>query len=112
MKQYGRNILFYTEKDEYMFVMKQVDCAVKGGANGYDADKYSDINLSSNCSMSYLYLLQMIRYDSIIVRQGGISMLFTHIGKFVFYLVIELINLFYTRGTGLMVLKTPLFVVI
>ena len=92
--------------------MKQVDCAVKGGPNGYDAEKYSDITLSSNCSMSYLYLLQMIRYDSIIVRQGGIAILFTHIGKYIFYLVIEIINLFYTRGTGLMIVKTPLFAVI
>ena len=95
-----------------MFVMKQVDCSVKGGPLGYDSEKYSDMNFSSNCSMSYLYLLQLIRYDSILVRQGGISLVFTHIGKFIFYVVIELINLFYSRGTGLMVLKTPLFIVI
>ena len=62
--------------------------------------------------MSFLYLLQMIRYDAIIVRQGGISILFTQLGKFIFYFIIEIIYLFYTRGTGLMVLKTPLFAVI
>ena len=93
-------------------LMKQVDCSVKGGSLGYDADKYSDINFTSNCSMSYLYLLQLIRYDSILVRQGGIGLLFTQLGKFVFYVVIELVNLFYTRGTGLMVLRTPLFIVV
>ena len=71
-----------------MYAMKQADISVKGSHYGYDAEKYSDITLASNCSMSYLYLLQMIRYDAILVRQGGISILFTQIGKFIFYLVI------------------------
>ena len=62
--------------------------------------------------MSYLYLLQLIKYDSILVRQGGISIIFTHLGKFIFYIIMEIVNLFYTRGTGLMVIKTPLFIVI
>ena len=62
--------------------------------------------------MSYLYLLQLLKYDSILVRQGGISLIFTHLGKFIFYIIMEIVNLFYTRGTGLMVIKTPLFIVI
>ena len=88
MKQYGHNTMFYTEKDEYLYLMKQTDCSVKGSSNGYDAEKYSDINLTSRCSISYLYMLQLIRYDSVLVRQGAISLLFTHVGKFVFYVVV------------------------
>lgn len=36
----------------------------------------------------------------------------TQIGKFVLYLVIEVINIFFTRGTALMIIKTPLFLVV
>lgn len=54
----------------------------------------------------------MIRYDSVLIRQALISLLFTQVGKFVLYFVLELVNLFYTRGSGLSVLKTPLFLVV
>jgi hypothetical protein len=75
MKRYGRNIMFYTEKDEYIYLMKQVGCSVKGSEKGYDAEKFSDINLTSQCSVSYLYLLQLIKYDSVLIRQGVLSIL-------------------------------------
>lgn len=71
-----------------MYLMKSNDCSIKGSQNGYDADKYSDITLSCKSSISYLYLTQMIRYDSLLVRQGVLSILFTQISKLVFYLVI------------------------
>ena len=67
---------------------KQVNCSVKGGPSSYDGDKYSDISLASRCSISYLYLLQMIKYDSVLIRQALISILFTQIGKFVLYFVV------------------------
>jgi hypothetical protein len=54
----------------------------------------------------------MIKYDSVLVRQAIIGLLFTQIGKFVLYFVVELVNLFYTRGSGLMVVKTPFFIVV
>lgn len=92
--------------------MKATDCSIKGSKNGYDAEKYSDITLSSKSSISYLYLTQIIRYDSVLVRQGVLNILFTQISKFIFYLVIEIINIFYTRGTGLMIIKSPLFMVV
>ena len=96
-----------------MYLMKQSAFGVKGNSgSGYDTDKYSDINLTSKSSVSYLYLLQLLKYDSVIVRQGLLSILFTQFGKYLLYFVVELINLFYTRGTGLSVLKTPLFLVV
>lgn len=36
----------------------------------------------------------------------------TQIGKYVFYLIIETINIFFTRGTALIIIKTPLYLVI
>lgn len=95
-----------------MYLMKQVGCSVNGSDKGYDALKYSDINLTSQCSVSYLYLLQLIKYDSVVIRQGVLSILLTQIGKFVLYLVAETINIFFTRGTALVIIKTPLFLVI
>jgi hypothetical protein len=95
-----------------MYLMKQTSFSVKGGEKGYDAAKYSDINLTSKCSISYLYLLQLIKYDSVIIRRGALNILMTQIGKSVLYLVIETINIFFTRGTALIVIKSPLFLVI
>jgi hypothetical protein len=112
LKKYGKNVLLYIEKDEYMYLMKESNCAVKGGSHGYDAEKYSDINLSSRASVSYFYLLQLIRYDSVVVQQGLLSIFFTQTSKFVFYFVIEFINLYYTRGSGLAVIRTPFYLVI
>lgn len=95
-----------------MYLSKQAQFSVAGNSRGYDCDKYSDINLTSRSSVSYLYLLQLIRYDSIVVRQAILSLLLTQIGKYTLYFVIELTNIFFTRGTALMVIKTPLFLVI
>jgi len=64
MKKYGRNLLFYYEKDEYMYLSKQTHCSVAGSSKGFDIDKYSDINFTSRSSISFLYLLQLIKYDS------------------------------------------------
>ena len=110
MKLYGKNILFYTQTDQYAFLAKKTNIAVKGASTGYDAQKYSDIVLTSNCSISYLYLLQLIKYDSVLVRTALISLIFTQIGKFVFYIIIEAVNMFYTRGTGLAIIRTPFYV--
>lgn len=41
-----------------------------------------------------------------------LSIFFTQFSKYIFYLVIEFINLFYTRGTGLAVIRTPLYLVV
>jgi hypothetical protein len=130
MKKYGRNLLFYYEKDEYMYLSKQTQCSVAGNSTGFhvprysdsndihkysginDIHKYSDINFTSRSSISFLYLLQLIRYDSQVLRQGLLSILLTQIGKYTFYFVIELINIFYTKGTALMIFKSPLFLVI
>lgn len=71
-----------------MYLMKQTGFSAKGGDQGYDVSKYSDINLSSRCSISYLYLLQLIKYDSVVIRQGVLSILATQIGKYTLYLVI------------------------
>lgn len=92
--------------------MKECDCAVKGSRLGYDSNKYSDINLSSRSSVSFFYLTQLIRYDAVVIKQGLLSLFFTQVTKIVFYLVIEFINLFYTRGTGLAVIRTPLYLVV
>ena len=67
-----------------MHITKKMGCSVNGGNTGYDLSKYTDIEFSSNCSVSYLYLLQLIRYDSILVRSGLISILMTQIGKYIF----------------------------
>lgn len=112
MKKYGRNLLFYYEKDEYMYLSKQAQCSVAGSSKGFDTDKYSDINFTSRSSISFLYLLQIIKYDSEVLRQGLLSILLSQIGKYTFYFVIELINIFYTKGTALMIIKSPLFLVI
>lgn len=112
LKKYGKKILFYTEKDEYMFLMKEADCSVKGSRLGYDSGKYSDISFTSKSSISYLYLTQLIRYDSLMIRQGALSIIFTQISKFMFYLVVEIINIFYTRGTALSIVKSPLYMVV
>ena len=95
-----------------MHITKKMGCSVNGGNTGYDLSKYTDIEFSSNCSVSYLYLLQLIRYDSILVRSGLISILMTQIGKYIFYMIIELINIFFTRGTGLVIVRSGLFVVV
>lgn len=112
MKKYGRNLLFYYEKDEYMYLSKQTQCSVAGNSKGFDIDKYSDIDFTSRSSISFLYLLQLIKYDCQVLRQGLLSILLTQIGKYTFYFVIELINIFYTKGTALMIIKSPLFLVI
>jgi hypothetical protein len=85
---------------------------VKGSKLGYDANKYSDITLSSRSSISFFYITQLIKYDGVVVKQGLLSLFFTQIAKLVFYLIIEFINLFYTRGTGLAVIRTPLYLVV
>ena len=69
----------YLHKDEHMFLMKEVDVAVKGAPHGYDSPKYAYILLSSKSSLSYLYLLQMIKYDGQVNRQVLLCLLFTHI---------------------------------
>lgn len=68
--------------------MKQANFSVKGSQHGYDAEKYSDITLTSQCSISYLSILQLIKYDSVAVRQGILSLLLTQIGKYVLYLIV------------------------
>lgn len=95
-----------------MYLSKQTQFSVAGNSRGYDCQKYSDFNLTSRSSVSYLYLLQLIKYDSVVVRQAILSILLTQIGKFAFYFAIELTNIFFTKGTALLVLKTPLFLVI
>ena len=95
-----------------MYLMKESNCSVIGGQKGYDLAKYSDINLTSRSSISYLYLTQLISYDSLIVKQGLLNIYLTQIAKFTFYFIIEFINLFYTRGTGLSVIKSQLFLVV
>jgi hypothetical protein len=92
--------------------MKECDCAVKGSKLGYDSSKYSDITLSSRSSISFFYLTQLIKYDAIVVKQGLLSLFLTQIAKFIFYLTIEFINLYYTRGSGLAVIRTPLYLVV
>lgn len=92
--------------------MKECDCAVKGSRLGYDSHKYSDISLSSRSSVSFFYITQLIRYDAVVIKQGLLSLFFTQAAKFTFYLVIEFINLLYTRGTGLAVIRTPLYLVV
>lgn len=95
-----------------MYLMKECDCAVKGSRLGYDSHKYSDISLSSRSSISFFYLTQLIRYDAIVVKQGLLSLFFTQTAKIIFYLAIEFINLLYTRGTGLAVIRTPFYLVV
>ena len=75
-----------------MYLMKESNCSVIGGQKGYDLAKYSDINLTSRSSISYLYLTQLISYDSLIVKQGLLNIYLTQIAKFTFYFIIEFIN--------------------
>ena len=113
MKRYARKILFYIEKDEYMFLMKEADIAVKGNTHkGYDCDKFSDINLTSKSSVSFLYLAQMIKYDAQVVRQALLCLLLTQIDKYIFYVTVSVIHFFYTRGTGLAPINAALFAVV
>lgn len=88
LKKYGQNVMLYIEKDEYMYLMKECDCAVKGSKLGYDSNKYSDITLSSRSSISFFYLTQLIKYDAVVIKQGLLSLFFTQSTKFVFYFVI------------------------
>lgn len=95
-----------------MYLMKQADVAVKGGKKGYDAHKYSDISLSSQSTVSFLYLTQLINYDAALVKSALISIFMTQVAKFVFYFIIQFINFFYTRGSGLTIIKSPFYILI
>ena len=95
-----------------MFLMKEADVTVRGGKAGYDNHKYSDITLSTRASLSYLYLLQMIKYDSQVARQAILCMLLTQLQKYTFYVVLSVVNFFYTRGTALPLVASPLFAVV
>lgn len=68
--------------------MKSTDYTVTGYKHGYDIDKYSDASLSSRSSISFLYLTQLICYDSMVIKQGLYNILFTQVSKFIFYLII------------------------
>ena len=95
-----------------MYLSKQAQFSIAGNSQGYDCEKYSDVNLSCRSSISYLYLLQLIKYDSTVVRQAALSWLLTQLGKYALYFAVELVNVFLTKGTGLMVIKSPLFLVV
>lgn len=112
MRRYGRRVMLYLEKDEHMFLMKEADVAVRGGNAGYDNHKYADITLSTRASLSYLYLLQMIKYDAQVARQALLCLFFTQLQKYTFYVVLSLINFFYTRGTAIPLVASSLFTVV
>jgi uncharacterized ion transporter superfamily protein YfcC len=46
------------------------------------------------------------------VKSALISVFFTQVTKFVFYFIIEFIHFFYTRGSGLAIIKSPLYILI
>ncbi len=79
-----------------------------------DVHKYSDIVINQNKSSSkiikILSLMQLLNHDSQIMYNGLYYIVLVHIVKFTCYIVVEAINFYFTLGSGLTLLRLPLYI--
>lgn len=80
-----------------------------------DVQKYTDIAIEQTKQtpkiMTFLTLLQLLNHDSHVMYEGLYNIVLIHVVKFSCYFTIEAVNFFYTLGSGISLLRLPLYAI-
>ena len=104
------------EKQEELYLAKLCDYSVssdnKSSAN--DISKYTDISIdlpaNTPKTMKFLSLIQLFTHDSHIVYNRLYYLVLVHLVKFICYCVVQAINFYFTLGTGVSLVRLPLYI--
>lgn len=61
--------------------------------------------------MKFLSLIQLFTHDSHVVYNRLYYIVLVHIVKFICYFVVEAINFYFTLGSGVSLMRLPLYIV-
>ncbi len=101
------------EKQEEIYLTKLCQYSVAINAEG-DVYKYTDMIVKQENTnpkiMTFLTLMQLLNHDSHLMFNGMHSIILSHIIKFICYSVVEIINFSFTLGTGISLIRLPLYI--
>lgn len=105
----------YIGHDEYAWVLKETDFSVITENDGFDLDKYPDLILKTGEMSKYEdvpSIFKLLYLFSINIKQSMYCFILTQFRKAIILVTIEFIGSFYTWGTGISIITTPLYLLL